>query len=99
VLPHTIVDDGLLDVCVIGGEQDPAEMLRLARTGAHVARPGVIYARGRHVVIERTEGAPVWFEHDGEVANDLGATFTFDVVPHGVPMRVGAVADRGRRAA
>lgn len=99
VLPHTIVDDGLLDVCIIGGEHDPTEMLRLARSGTHVARSGVVYARGRRVIIERTDGEPVWFEHDGEVGNDLGATFTFDVVPQGVPMLVGDVADRGRRAA
>lgn len=99
VLPHTVIDDGLLDVCVIGGQHDPATMMVLARAGEHVAKPGVAYARGRQVVIERTDGRPAWFEHDGEVLLDFGDTFTFEVVPRAVPMLVGELADRGRRLA
>jgi diacylglycerol kinase (ATP) len=99
VLPHSVIDDGLLDVCVIGGEHDPAEMLTLARAGEHVLRPGVTYARGRRIVIERTDSHPVWFEHDGEVLPHNGSRFTLEVVPHAVPIFVGPTADLGRRAA
>ena len=98
VLPHSVVDDGLLDVCVIGGDHDPAEMLGLARAGTHVTRPGVVYARGRRVTLERTDGEPLWFEHDGEVAVAPGGTRTLDVVPGAVAMLVGDAADLGRRS-
>lgn len=98
VLPHSVIDDGLLDVCVIAGYHDPAEMLTLARAGTHVTQPGVHYARGRAVTVERTDGAPLWFEHDGEVLLDRSDRFTLTVEPHAVPMLVGDAADLGRRA-
>lgn len=86
LLPRSVPDDGLLDVCVLGGEHSPAEMMELTRTGAHVSRPGVVYERGRRVTIERTDGRPLWFEHDGEVLA-LGPTaYTIDVVPGAVPV-------------
>jgi diacylglycerol kinase (ATP) len=97
VLPHSIIDDGLLDVCVIAGYHDPTEMLTLARAGTHVTHPGVHYARGRTVTIERADGVPLWFEHDGEVLLDSSDRFTLTVVPHAVPMLVGDAADLGRR--
>jgi diacylglycerol kinase (ATP) len=97
VLPHSIIDDGLLDICVIDGRHDPAEMLTLARDGQHVTRSGVSYARGRSVTIERTDGEPAWFEHDGEVLLNFGSRITLDVVPQAVPMLVGEAADLGRR--
>jgi diacylglycerol kinase (ATP) len=86
LLPHSAQDDGLLDVCVLGGEHDPAEMMELTRTGAHVSRPGVVYERGRQVRIERTDGRPLWFEHDGEVLPPGPAEYTVDVVPAAVPV-------------
>ncbi|MFL6143069.1 MAG: diacylglycerol/lipid kinase family protein [Labedaea sp.] len=98
VLPHSVVDDGLLDVCVIGGEHSPAEMLALTRTGEHLIRSGVVYARGRRITLERTDGRPVWFEHDGEVLPETGGSYTLEVVPAAVPMLVGAAADRGLRS-
>jgi diacylglycerol kinase (ATP) len=97
VLPHSVIDDGLLDVCVISGEYDPVAMMSLARTGEHLTRPGVVYARGRRVTVERTDGIPLWFEHDGEVLPELSATFTLEVLPRAVPMLVGKAADLGRR--
>lgn len=89
VLPRSVLDDGLLDVCVVGGEHPAAEMLRLATTGDHVTRPGVVYARGRRISIERTDGRPAWFEHDGEVLVDFGARFTLEVVPAAVAVYAG----------
>ncbi len=86
LLPRSVPDDGLLDVCVLGGEHSPAEMMELTRTGAHLSRPGVVYARGRRITVERTDGQPLWFEHDGEVL-PLGPTeYTIDVVPSAVPV-------------
>lgn len=86
LLPSSVPDDGLLDVCVLGGEHSAAEMMELTRTGAHVSSPGVVYERGRRVTVERTDGQPLWFEHDGEVL-PLGPTeYTIDVVPSAVPV-------------
>jgi diacylglycerol kinase (ATP) len=96
VLPHSVIDDGLLDVCVISGDHDPVTMMSLARTGAHLTRTGVTYARGREVTVERTDGVPLWFEHDGELLPDLSETFTLTVLPRAVRMLVGPAADQGR---
>ncbi len=84
LLPRTVLDDGLLDVCVIGAEHDVREMLALTRTGAHLGMPGVAYARARRVDIERTDGRPLWFEHDGEVLDGTGSGVTLGVAPHAV---------------
>lgn len=86
LMPHSMPDDGLLDVCVLGGEHDAAEMMRLTRTGAHVRSSGVVYHRGRRVRIERTDGRPLWFEHDGEVLPLNRSEYTIDVVPAAVPV-------------
>lgn len=93
LLPHSALDDGLLDVCVIGGEHRPAEMLGLTRDGGHLGRPGVVYARGRRVTLERTDGRPLWFEHDGEVLVDVGDRFTLEVLPGAVPVLAGPGVD------
>lgn len=84
LLPHTILDDGLLDVCVLGGEHDVREMLVMTRTGSHVDMPGVVYARGRTVRLERTDGHPLWFEHDGEVVPRNRSSYTVEVLPRAV---------------
>jgi diacylglycerol kinase (ATP) len=86
LLPHSLPDDGLLDVCVLGGEQPAEEMMRLTRTGAHVSSPGVVYERGRQVRIERTDGQPLWFEHDGEVLPLGPSAYTIDVLPGVLPV-------------
>lgn len=85
VLPHSLLDDGLLDVCVVGGEVRPAEVPELLRTGAHVRVPGVFYGRGRCVVMERLDGAPLCFEHDGELIAGIGPRFTVKVLPGALP--------------
>ncbi|OLF17850.1 hypothetical protein BU204_09900 [Actinophytocola xanthii] len=81
LLPHSEPDDGLLDVCVIGGEHEVASILPLTTAGTHLNRPGVVYARGRVVRIERTDGGPLWFEHDGEVLATDRASRTLTVFP------------------
>lgn len=87
LLPRSVQDDGLLDVCVLGGEHSAAEMMELTRTGAHLDVPGVVYERGMSVRIERTDGRPLWFEHDGEVLPLRHSEYTVDIVPAAVRMR------------
>ena len=84
LLPRSSQDDGLLDVCVIDGACSPAEMMELTRTGSHLGLPGVVYERGRSVRIERTDGRPLWFEHDGEVLPLNRDSYTVDIVPAAV---------------
>lgn len=68
VLPRSVLDDGLLDVCVVDGV-DAESFLDLAGAvleGEHVGRPGVAYGQGRVVRIERTDGDVLVAEHDGD---------------------------------
>jgi len=93
LLPRTILDDGLLDVCVLDGSTDIREMLVRTRTGSHVDAPGVVYARGRHIRLERTDGHPLWFEHDGEVTPRTRSSYTVEVLPRAISV----IADPTRR--
>jgi diacylglycerol kinase (ATP) len=86
LLPRSLPDDGLLDVCVLGGEHSAADMMELTRTGAHLSQPGVVYERGRQVRIERTDGQPLWFEHDGEVLPPGPSEYTVDIMPAVLPV-------------
>jgi diacylglycerol kinase (ATP) len=95
LLPHSVLDDGLLDVCVVGDAVDPADVPELTRDGGHVSLPGVVYARGRRVTIDRTDGQPLWFEHDGELLAGVSSTFTLDVVPAALPVICDAAAPNG----
>ncbi len=85
VLPHSVLDDGLLDVCVIGAEIDPADVTKLTLDGGHLGRPGVVYARGRRIRITDTGGEPMWFEHDGELLPREHSTVTLEVLPAALP--------------
>lgn len=86
LLPHSRLDDGLLDVCVIGAEHGALEMLDLTRTGAHLDVPGVVYARGTRIRVERVDGHPLWFEHDGEVLTVPRTGYTLTASPGAVAL-------------
>jgi diacylglycerol kinase (ATP) len=86
VLPHSVLDDGLLDVCAVGAEVAPDTVPALLREGRHLAEPGVVYRRGRRVLLERTDGEPLCFEHDGELVRDVGARVTVEVLPGVLPV-------------
>ncbi|MFF0014488.1 diacylglycerol/lipid kinase family protein [Streptomyces sp. NPDC005374] len=86
VLPHSVLDDGLLDVCVVGEGTDPVEVPALLRDGRHLDRPGTVHRTGRTVVVERTDGRPLCFEHDGELVPYAGTRITLDVLPGALPV-------------
>ncbi|MEW2115642.1 diacylglycerol kinase family protein [Streptomyces sp. NPDC005474] len=86
VLPHSELDDGLLDVCVIGSPVSPAEVPELTRRAAHLGLPGVHYGRGRRIVVERLDGVPLCFEHDGNLQPPDLARLTFEVLPGALPV-------------
>lgn len=85
VLPHSFLDDGLLDVCVIGAETDPDDVPELTRDGGHLDRPGVVYARGRRISVSDVGGEPMWFEHDGELLPREHSTVTLEIMPGVLP--------------
>lgn len=69
LLPRSVLDDGLLDVCVIG-EIDTDGFTALAGAvvnGEHLGHPDVAYGQGRSVRIERIDGLPLVLEHDGDL--------------------------------
>ncbi|MFI2076331.1 diacylglycerol/lipid kinase family protein [Streptomyces triculaminicus] len=79
VLPESRLDDGLLDVCVIGGDIPASRVPELTRTAAHMEHPATVYARGRTIVVERTDGQRLPLEHDGEYQHGIGTSATFEV--------------------
>lgn len=97
MLPHSVLDDGLLDVCVVPDSVPSGDVPELVRTGAHLSSPGAVYARGRRVTIARTDGEPLWFEHDGELLAGTGASYTLTVLPGALPVlcRAAAAGDAG----
>jgi len=86
ILPHSVLDDGLLDVCVVGADVAPAKVPELLYEGQHLSEPGVVYRRGQRVVIERTDGLPLCLEHDGELVAGAGSRATLDVLPAALPV-------------
>ncbi|MFD7550980.1 diacylglycerol/lipid kinase family protein [Streptomyces sp. NPDC059816] len=86
VLPWSVPDDGMLDVCVLGSEVHPSEVAGLTLTGAHLNRQGVVYARGRTIRVERLDGHPLCFEHDGELQPADGTAMTLKVLPAMIPV-------------
>ncbi|MFJ9520388.1 diacylglycerol/lipid kinase family protein [Kitasatospora sp. NPDC101801] len=86
VLPHSELDDGLLDVCVIGAEVHPTQVPELTREARHLDLPGVAYGRGRKIVVERLDATPLCFEHDGELQERRWPSMTLEVLPGALPV-------------
>jgi diacylglycerol kinase (ATP) len=88
LLPRSELDDGLLDVCVVGNvpRERFDEVGMLIPTGAHLDHPEVSYAQGRRVEVERLDGAPLAVEHDGD-PRPSGARVALEVVPAAVAVR------------
>ncbi|MVO88438.1 diacylglycerol kinase [Streptomyces sp. p1417] len=86
ILPHSELDDGLLDVCVVGAEVAAADVPHLARAGLLHERPGVVHGRGRRIVVERLDGRPLRFEHDGELQRLSFTSMTVQVLPGVLPV-------------
>jgi diacylglycerol kinase (ATP) len=83
-LPESLLDDGLLDVSTIDALSSAAvaELVPLMASGQHLGRPGVRYARGTSVIVERTDGLPLVAESDGSVLNAADSRLTIEIVPN-----------------
>lgn len=86
LLPNSVIDDGLLDVCVVtvGTAEEIAALAALVPAGNHVGEPGVLYAQGAAVSVTRTDGEPLAMEHDGD-PHEAGPAITLEAVPRAVP--------------
>ena len=85
LLPGSVLDDGLFDVCAIE-MPSPArlgELFVAVVGGHHLGEPEVTYTRGRTVVIEAVGDEAVPVEYDGDLmvgALPPAQSLTFDVV-------------------
>ncbi|MBI4729772.1 MAG: diacylglycerol kinase [Acidobacteria bacterium] len=87
LLPRSVLDDGLLDVCVIRdlSQTELQEIAPLVFAGEHLGRAEVSYAQGRRVVFDRADG-PLPFEADGDLWEGSERSLTLEVVPGAVPV-------------
>lgn len=91
LLPRSVLDDGLLDVCAVAatGRERLGELALLAAEGRHVAEPEVSYRQGRSVAVRRTDGQDLVFEHDGDPCA-VGAEVTLEVRAKALPVAQGS---------
>ena len=85
LLPGSVLDDGLFDVCAIKMTSSArlGELLLAVAAGMHLKEPEVTSAKGRTVTIEAIGDQPVPVEFDGDVVNGPASpvrTVTFDVI-------------------
>jgi diacylglycerol kinase (ATP) len=96
-LPHSLLSDGLLDVCTIAALDSVAvtEVMPLMPSGQHLSRPEVSYSRGHRVVVERTDGRALTAEFDGDVWETAGPRLTMEVLPRALRVLAPATAPCG----
>ena len=91
-LPYSLLDDGLLDVSVLQNCANPLELATLAMTGNIAKHPAVRYGQGRRITVERTDGEPLVFEHDGDVMPIDRSSYTISVLPSAITVAVASPA-------
>lgn len=92
LLPDSLVDDGLADVCVIGADVPLEDFGIAALSGGLTALPGVRYGRGSEIILERLDGQPMKLEHDGELETGPHTSYRVNVVPGAFSVAVPAPA-------
>jgi diacylglycerol kinase (ATP) len=87
VLPHAVMNDGLLDVCIVEALSKPAFLRAFPRvfTGSHTSHPKVRMRTGTKVQVETDRRVLVYA--DGELIGPLPAIF--EVRPAALPVVVG----------
>ncbi|MEU6668854.1 diacylglycerol kinase family protein [Streptomyces sp. NPDC046727] len=81
LVPRSVLDDRLLDITVVTADADMNAFAHAALVGDVYDVPGIRWGRGEHVVVERVDGEPLLFEHDGEVMPRAGASCDLRVIP------------------
>ena len=90
VLPTALLDDGMLDVCIVEALSKGAFLRAFPRVfnGSHTKHPKIQMHRGRRITLEADR--PMQIHADGEQAGPLPAVF--EVVPAALPVVVGPEA-------
>lgn len=86
VLPESVLDDGLLDICAVVAQsrEDAATALLQVASGEHIGKPGIFYAKGSTVEIISKEELP--FEHDGEPSSQGLNAYNLKVLHKAIPI-------------
>ncbi|EWM18730.1 LigA protein [Kutzneria sp. 744] len=81
LVPESIVDDGLLDITVIPASVELMDFGQAAVGRTLYQLPGVCWGRGERITVERLDGQPVLYEHDGEVMPATGPAYDLTALP------------------
>ena len=84
--PAARVDDGMLEVCLVGAVPKPTLLYELTRVfqGTHVQNPAVTMLRGTRITVDADPPQILWV--DGDTMGTTPATFT--VLPGALPVKV-----------
>lgn len=91
LVPESVADDRQLDVTIVTATADMSAFARAALQGNVYEVPGIHMARGAHVTIERLDGDPLLYEHDGELMPQDMRSCDISVIP--AALRVLSAAD------
>ncbi|WNV85258.1 diacylglycerol kinase family protein [Umezawaea sp. Da 62-37] len=81
LVPRSILDDHLLDITLVTAAVDMGAFAKAAVSGDVYDVPGIRTGRGSRISIERLDGQPMLFEHDGEVMPEVMPSYDIHVVP------------------
>ncbi|MEU8629480.1 diacylglycerol kinase family protein [Streptomyces sp. NPDC048669] len=81
LVPESVLDDGLLDITVVTSAVDMDVFAWAAVHGNVYEVPGIVRGRGERITVERVDGKPVLYEHDGEVMPQTTPSYDIHVVP------------------
>ncbi|MDX1430602.1 MAG: hypothetical protein R3282_09950, partial [Rhodothermales bacterium] len=85
--PRALLDDGMLDLCVVFGMSLPAVLFLLPRSmwGGHVASDSVAYVKTNRATISIDPPTPVHL--DGEILTEAAVEIQVDVIPGAIDIR------------
>lgn len=81
LVPESVLDDGLLDITLVTAAVDMGVFAQAAVSGNVYEVAGIQSGRGSRITIERLDGQPMLFEHDGEVMPEVTPSYDIHVVP------------------
>jgi diacylglycerol kinase (ATP) len=81
LVPASFVDDHLLDLTLVTPDADMYVFGQAAVAGNVYDVPGIRHGRGSRITVERLDGWPVLFEHDGELMPETEHSYDIQVMP------------------
>ena len=81
LVPKSIVDDGRLDITIVTTAASMPAFAQAAMGGEVYEVPGIHWGRGTRITVERVDGQPILFEHDGEMMPEDRPSYELAVLP------------------